>query len=58
MGVNDAQECKSVDKIQATTAGASEVTDDEVDLTRLTVYLRVECTRPNLGVWRQLESSL
>ena len=58
LGLDDVQECKSVDKVQALTAGASEVTDDEVDLTRLTAYLRVECTWPNLGVWRQLESSL
>ena len=57
-GWDDAQECKSVDKVQAATAGASVVTDDEVDLTRVPAYLRVECSWPNLGVWRQLESFL
>ena len=56
--IDDVQECKSVDKVQALTAGVSGVTDDKVNRTRQPAYLRVKCSWPHLGVWRQLESFL
>jgi hypothetical protein len=57
-GGYDVQEGKSVDNVHPLSAWRSKVTYDEQDLARLAAKLRVERARPDLGVWRELESLL